>query len=258
MCRLAAYLGPVIPLEKLLLAPEHSLLVQSYRPKEMVVATLNADGFGMGWYHPQRQLPPCVYTSILPMWNDVNLPNLGAYLESGCILANARSATPGIAVDQSNCQPFRYGNLLFAHNGYIQNFRHTLMRTIRDSLEDEYYQAIRGTSDSEHIFALLLNYWQGAKLDLGEALRLTVQQLVAWAGDSVELTLNLLVTDGTRIAGVRTSHRSLSPSLYWLDDDAALIVSEPLFPHPSWSVCPENSLINFDRSGRFQLELLSR
>ena len=35
MCRMAAYLGETeIPLSSLVLEPEHSLLVQSYAPKE--------------------------------------------------------------------------------------------------------------------------------------------------------------------------------------------------------------------------------
>lgn len=49
MCRLLAYLGKPILLEELILKPEHSLLVQSYQPKELEVALLNADGFGIGW-----------------------------------------------------------------------------------------------------------------------------------------------------------------------------------------------------------------
>ena len=52
MCRLLAYLGEPIPLEELIFKPEHSLVVQSYQPKELEFALLNADGFGLGWHHP--------------------------------------------------------------------------------------------------------------------------------------------------------------------------------------------------------------
>ena len=45
MCRLLAYLGEPIPLEELIFKPEHSLVVQSYQPKELEFALLNADGF---------------------------------------------------------------------------------------------------------------------------------------------------------------------------------------------------------------------
>ncbi|HBE92200.1 MAG TPA: hypothetical protein DDW55_06595, partial [Gammaproteobacteria bacterium] len=53
MCRLAAYLGPELRLEKLLIEPEHSLVKQSWAPREMLEAKLNADGYGYGWYDPE-------------------------------------------------------------------------------------------------------------------------------------------------------------------------------------------------------------
>lgn len=56
-----------------------------------------------------------------------------------------------------NCQPFRRDRTLFIHNGFIQHFRQTLYRAIRDRLSDEIYQSIHGTTDSEHIFALFVN-----------------------------------------------------------------------------------------------------
>ena len=50
MCRLLAYLGPSIALNRLISEPEHSLVVQSYAPREMTSGRLNADGFGFAWY----------------------------------------------------------------------------------------------------------------------------------------------------------------------------------------------------------------
>ena len=35
MCRLLAYLGPAIALDRLISEPAHSLVVQSYAPREM-------------------------------------------------------------------------------------------------------------------------------------------------------------------------------------------------------------------------------
>ena len=46
MCRLAAYSGPPLPLAALTHTPTHSLVVQSYKPKQMREALLNADGVG--------------------------------------------------------------------------------------------------------------------------------------------------------------------------------------------------------------------
>ncbi|MEL6453271.1 MAG: class II glutamine amidotransferase, partial [Cyanobacteria bacterium J06623_5] len=50
MCRILGYLGPSIALEEVVLKPAHSMLVQSYKPREMKGAILNGDGFGFGWH----------------------------------------------------------------------------------------------------------------------------------------------------------------------------------------------------------------
>jgi len=56
MCRLLGYLGPPIVLDYLLSKPEHSLIVQSYQPREMNSGLLNLTA-GVGWYHPKGYRP---------------------------------------------------------------------------------------------------------------------------------------------------------------------------------------------------------
>ena len=46
MCRIAAYTGPAIPLENIIVKPAHSLLTQSQHANEAKLA-VNGDGFGM-------------------------------------------------------------------------------------------------------------------------------------------------------------------------------------------------------------------
>ncbi|MGH7966260.1 MAG: ergothioneine biosynthesis protein EgtC, partial [Candidatus Binatia bacterium] len=182
MCRFVAYLGQAVTLERVISAPEHSLIVQSYRPTEMTSGVVNADGFGMGWYNRVLDPTPCVYTNCSPIWGDRNLPGLSRHIASECIFANVRSATPDIAIDQSNCQPFAYQQFLFMHNGYMQHFRSTLMRRMREALRDEYYTAIGGSTDSEHIFALFLNFLHGRPVTLPAlvaAMSTTLDQLLS-------------------------------------------------------------------------------
>jgi len=76
------------------------------------------------------------------------------------VLGYVRSATSGQVVDLSNCQPFEYQRLLCVHNGRIENFRQTLHRPLRDRLGDVAYQSIKGSTDSEHFFALLIDELQ--------------------------------------------------------------------------------------------------
>jgi len=267
MCRFVAYLGPSVPLARVVSEPEHSLIVQSYRPVEMTSGTVNADGFGVGWYNRALDLTPCVYTNISPIWSDRNLPGLSKHIASDCIFANVRSATPGQAVDQSNCQPFAYRQLLFMHNGYIENFRATLMREIRTTLHDEYYNAIGGSTDSEHVFALVLNALHGQVVTLDTlvaALHTAIAQLAAWADEqAIRIALNCAVTDGTLLVASRFANKGPAPSLYHTKSpgffpQAGVVASEKLWEGEDWVAVPENTIIGFDSSLDVQSYLLQR
>ncbi len=253
MCRLLGYLGSPILLDYLLNKPEHSLVVQSYQPREMTAGLLNADGFGIGWYHLSKDAEPFRYKNTLPIWSDVNLPSLSRYIESGCIIANVRSATPSLAVDLSNCHPFQYEKLLFTHNGFIQDFRKTLYREIRDRINNTAYQAINGTTDSEHIFALLINELQASpEINLETALHKTLINLTELAASyQVSFSGNIIISDGQRLIGSRFAHNTATPSLYWLRDDptfpnSVIIASEPLFTG-NWISFGERTIITVEQ-----------
>ncbi len=250
MCRLLAYLGPPIQLDHLLYKPEHSLVVQSYEPKEMTSGVVNADGLGIGWYPIEGNADPFTYKSTVPIWNDTNLPELSRYIQSKCALGYVRSATAGQALDLSNSQPFRDDRLLFIHNGYIEKFRSTLYRPIRDRLSDAVYQSINGTTDSEHIFALIVNTLQALPhTTIAKALETTLMTLTELAkAHSVSFSANLVISDGHHLIASRYAHGTSTPSLYWLRDDpmypnAVIIASEPLFTG-NWNSCPESSILS--------------
>ncbi len=259
MCRLLGYLGSPIPLDQLLYQPEHSLITQSYQPKEMTAGLLNADGFGVGWYHATKDTSPFLYKNILPIWSDINLPHLSRYVESDCFLGFVRSATPPLAVDLTNCQPFSEGQLLFIHNGFIHHFRQSLYRPIRNLLSDESYQFIHGTTDSEHIFALFLNTLQTfPSLSLAEALQATLITLTKLAkSKDTYFSANIIVTDGQQLVACRYANRHPVPTLYWLAygapcPEGVIVVSEPLF-EGDWQVCPSNSLIQMKLGSQVHL-----
>ncbi|MDY6898714.1 MAG: ergothioneine biosynthesis protein EgtC [Cyanobacteriota bacterium] len=260
MCRLLAYLGSPEYLEKLLYNHEHSLITQSYNPQEMVSGTVNADGFGVGWYHAQKDTEPFTYRSTLPIWNDVNLPSLSRYIESKCVVSYVRSATAGQALDLSNCQPFQRESLLFIHNGKIDKFRQTLYRAIRSQLSDEIYQWLNGTTDSEHIFALLLNELESNPgKSLEQALHLTLLKLKELTESHNTYTLaNLVISDGNRLVASRFSINKQPPSLYWLQNDSTfpnsvIIASEPLFKG-NWNSFPENSILSVGEDCDIRIE----
>ena len=263
MCRLLGYIGNKTQLHHLLYQPKHSLIVQSYQPKEMTAGLLNADGFGLGWYHPHKQDSPYIYKNTLPIWTDINLPHLSRYVDSQCFLGYVRSATPPLAVDLSNCQPFTHQQILFIHNGFINNFRSSLYRPLRNSLSDDIYQLIHGTTDSEHIFALVIEQWrQSPHLNLTEVLSQSLTYLTQLArSHQVYFSANILISDGQQIVASRYSNRSPVPSLYWVKDDlnypdGVIIASEPLF-EGKWLSCPENSIITVGETLEVQLQSIS-
>lgn len=259
MCRLMGYLGDLVQLDRLLIKPEHSLIVQSYQPKEMTSGVVNADGFGMGWYHPHREAEPYVYKNTLPIWSDVNLPNLSRFIESNCVLANIRSATEGQATDLSNCQPFQHRLILGTHNGSIANFRETLYRPIRDRLNDSAYAAIDGNTDSEHIFALIIHELESNPgITLFEALSHALHVLRTLASEQeTAFSANFILTNGKELVASRFADRVAVPSLYWLRDDpllpqSVLIASEALFPG-NWMSFPEQSILKVDHDLEVQI-----
>jgi len=247
MCRLLGYLGTPISLEQLIYAPDHSLIVQSYQPREMTSGVVNADGFGMGWYHADRETAPFSYKTILPVWNDINLPSLSRYIESGCVLATVRSATSGQSVDLVNCQPFQKRHISVIHNGFIGNFRETLYRPMRERMTNMAYQSVHGVTDSEHIFALLLDQIDITD-SLSDALQQTIDILVELADKyQTEFSANIVVSDGKQLVASRFANRDPVPTLYWASPseaypDAVLIASEPLF-EGHWHPFGDRSLL---------------
>ncbi len=274
MCRFLGYLGQEILLADLISRPANSLIRQSYRSKERS-EPLNGDGFGIGWYSPKVSAEACVFTSITPAWSNRNLLNLAEHVRSACFFAHVRAASPGTAVSELNCHPFRRGRYLWMHNGTIEGFS-SIKRRLRHSLSDDIYNTIEGTTDSEHAFALFLNLLGEQKVnvnttDLADGLINTIAQLKDWAADAgvkKPSIYNFAVTDGQRIATVRyVSDPQVEPiSLYLskqgryqcfdgragiVDCDNAesgmIIASEPLTDErENWTRVAPNHVVTID------------
>ena len=255
MCRLVGYLGNSIRLEELLYKKERSLYHQSYKPLELKSGVVCADGVGVGWYDETGK--PFIYRNTIPLWNDPNLEELSHYVQSTCAVGYVRLAGTGESLDISNCQPFRSGKLLFVHNGEITNFQETLYRPIRESLSDSTYRLIKGITDSEHIFALLVEMWQSSpESTLLEALRATLQKLSDLAKEyDTSFSANIIVSDGKALAASRYAYRTEAPTLYWSCDSVkhptqVIVASEPLSSQ-NWHAFPSPSTL-FVKAGSLQ------
>lgn len=251
MCRLAAYMGPTLPLGRLLEEGPNSLFKQSWASEELVGTTLNVDGFGFGWHHDDGRA--AIYTSTLPIWSDSNLVDLKETLKSPHWLAYVRSATPGQPLNQANTQPFRDGPLLFMHNGRIDNFNGAPRRRLHEVLEADIAAGIEGNTDSEYLFALCRQQLAEG-VDLEMALAATLQALEDLELGEMAL-LNLLASDGQRMVACRAAiNGGACPSLYYTGQhpafqDAVVIASEPFSEREHWVSVAEHSLLSVQRDG---------
>ena len=229
-----AYLGPTTTLEALLVDPPHGLAHQAWAPERQVSGTVNADGFGVGWYAPERRPEPAVHRTTLPMWADESFASFAGIVASRAVVAAVRGATAPAPTEPSGTPPFHRGRWLFAHNGAVEGFRDGVGARLRRLLTEQQESAILGAADSEVLFHLARARLESGAT-AGEALVEVVRQVEAHSGGR----LNLVLTDGTHLAATR-----VGDSL-WLraDADRTIVASEPFDDDPSWAEVPDRSVI---------------
>lgn len=234
MCRFLVYISSgdnQILLHDLLSKPTHSLISQSfnacYHPgfTSKNNARLNGDGMGAAWYTKDRVF---CFKSTQPAWSDPNLLELCQCISSSCVFGHVRAASPGSVVSRENCHPFKFGRLSFMHNGHIEAFPQ-LRRALLGQLKDTAFNAIKGLTDSEHAFALLLSSLPDpgrttpfSQEELSSAMEHTIAAILSLlAGADIQqgfTSLNFALTDGRTVIATRFCDRwpvIPPPSLYF-------------------------------------------
>jgi glutamine amidotransferase len=257
MCRWLAYSGSPILMQEALYSGPHSLIDQSLHSR-LGAETTNGDGFGVGWYGVGRS--PGVFKSTEPAWNDHNLRELAGHIESTLFFTHIRAAI-GSAVQQTNCHPFRHGNWLFMHNGYINQFA-TVKRDLVFAIDPSLFPHIEGHADTEVLFFLALTL--GLEHDPPGAVEQAIGFVEAVAErHSVPNAFQgtVAVSDGEGVWAFRYSTEGKSRTLFFstaiealrglypdrelfreLSVDSRLIVSEPLTDVAGvWNEVPEST-----------------
>ena len=106
MCRHLAYLGPAGHAGRAALDPPHGLDRQAGQPRPAAHGTVNADGFGVGWY-AAGDPEPARYRRAGPIWADRSFADLARVTRTRRVLAAVRSATPGSAPARRRGRPVR-------------------------------------------------------------------------------------------------------------------------------------------------------
>jgi predicted glutamine amidotransferase len=151
-------------------------------------------------------------------------------LRSDYVLGNVRA--PGAKAAPENTPPYRYRSWVFGHSGRIQNFA-AIQGDLLASVPDFLRRSIRGQTESENLFYLLLAFLHDAgklddqepRLDVAEsALRATLamtEQLASTHGAVVQ-GLNVILTNGRFVLAARKG-----PPMYWKRVHTDVPVKEP-------------------------------
>ena len=223
MCRHVAWLGAERSLADLVLDQPLGLLRQSFAPRHQAHGTVNADGWGVGWWSPASPTP-ARWRSARPLWSDASLASVAPHVRARCLVAAVRSATEGMPAEESACAPFADGRWLLSHNGRVD----------RDVLPQRAWRAAGSVCDSAVLAAWLLE----DPAALG--------QRVAQVGAADPAArLNVLLADGDRVMAT-----AWGDTLTVLEtDQGAAVASEPYDDDPRWTTVPDATLVTLTADG---------
>ncbi|KIK05459.1 hypothetical protein K443DRAFT_675022 [Laccaria amethystina LaAM-08-1] len=231
MCRFVIYKGTSpVQLSHLLTRPCHSIINQAFDSRLRLDRRrpMNGDGFGVGWYDSvydeELGSQPCIFTSVTPAWNNINLTRLAEKIKSPLVFGHVRATTAG-SLSLDNCHPFVHGKLMFMHNGALADF-HSFKRRLLSDLPDVAFNMVQGNTDSEWAFALLLSKLPDpdAKTFTLETLRKAMLETIATLNTYAEecgitepSLLNFCVTDGESVVVTRyiSSRKDEAASLWF-------------------------------------------
>ncbi len=248
MCRVLAYIGPEIPLESLLLEPENSLVNQSLDPELHPHLQLAGWGFGAWSEHLLKPEEPFLYHRPKAAFYDDNAEGIIPSLQASTLLAHVRASGyhAGVVQTDENCHPFTFDETpwIIAQNGALPHWR-LLQRELLQHCEDRYLNQMRGTTDTEFLFALLLSLLEGdsdddVKQGFEKMLKVIVEAMKKL--DLAALTkLKIALVTPNRIIGVnygcghegetdvKGDWKKLRPSAPGKDDMALSMLLEPMY-----------------------------
>jgi glutamine amidotransferase len=248
MCRVLAYIGPETPLESLLLTPSNSLVNQALDPEHYPDLHLAGWGFGAWSEHLLKPEDPFIYRRPMAAFYDDNAGRIIPSLQGSTVLAHVRAATynsKAVLVDE-NCHPFSFEETpwIMAQNGDMPHWM-LLQRELLQHCEDRYLEQMRGTTDTEFLYALLLSLLDG---DSDEDVRRAVEEmvdLIARAMKDLDLPaltkMKMALVSPNRIIGVNVGlghHGETDPGGDWrklresapgTDDYALSMLLEPMY-----------------------------
>ena len=268
MCRVLAYIGPEIPLESLLLTPSNSLVNQALEPERYPDLHLAGWGFGAWSEHLLKPEDPFIYRRPMAAFYDDNATRMIPSLQASTVLGHVRAAaydSKVVMVDE-NCHPYSFDETpwILAQNGDLPNWM-LLQRELLQHCEDRYLTQMRGTTDTEFLYVLLLSLLEG---DSDEDVQRAVEKmvtLVARAMADLDLRalakMKMALVTPNRIIGINTGlgHQGeTDPAGDWrelrkadpgTDDFALSMLLEPMYMTMGRNFEHDLTSFSFETSG---------
>ena len=234
MCRHLAYLGPPATLRSVLIDPPHGLHAQAWAPRRQRYGTVNADGFGVGWYAPDDPAP-ARYRRPVPIWGDESFADIARVTSAGALLAAVRCATAGTDPGPAAIAPYASGPWLFSHNGVLDGWP-TTAGGLAAALPAGSLLGLEARVDSALLWALARQRLESG-LDPALALADTV---LAVRAAGLTGRFNFLLTDGQVITAT-----AAGDTLFYrrCPGPAVVVASEPGDDEPGWTEVPEGSVV---------------
>jgi glutamine amidotransferase len=265
MCRLYGFrANEPTKVECTLVHAQNALMVQS---REDMAGEGHTHGWGVATYEDHC---PRVERQAWAAYHGEHFRQAAARIFSRQVLAHVRRATVGVPKIE-NTHPFVDGPWAFVHNGTVPGFDRLRPRLLA-LLPQERCEAIRGDTDSEHLFHYLRHLQERApERPLLDVVRHGLRQIVQWCHEiapAAGIGLNVVLTDGEQMVGSR-----LGRTLCYVEREgvhdceicgfphvhhdpgrryrAVIVASEPI-SRENWREVPERSVYRV--SERFRLE----
>ena len=279
MCRMFAFMSRV------------SLKVQRSLVKADNALHLQSRGHPHGWgiaYYLAGEAEPHQVKSVSAAFTDERFARVSEFLTSHAVVAHVRKATVG-DLGLENTHPFHWQGWTFCHNGTVFGFRE-IEREIHALIHPRFRECIKGTTDSEALFFVMLSALADAGFDvdqptgsfpdtlediLAERLERIRELSRATGDDEREPMVNVLLTNGrvmlaTRFNGALSfstqkkrcadfdicpiaEKTCFGPRRTGLRHTHVLLASDPTSPDDIWEEVPNRGYLTID--DRFRLRV---
>lgn len=252
MCRLFALAGEISPSETLRALKLTQELSRTGKVPENVTRG-HTEGWGMAGYRDGAVMFEKKRKGVAHL-DEIFLPAIEKLVAKNpeIVIAHVRKMTKGLVTSRNN-HPFIHGPYALAHNGSVEN-------TETIPLAGYFNDGVRGNTDTERIFAYLLQQVYASELRDTSWLRSCLQQTVTYIRTHHDYTgLNLIFSDGKTMWVLRDynpqNYLVISMDLadyfslfYEVKGNGSLVVCSEDIPEiaGAWKLIPNCHCLEFD------------